>query len=161
MTRIVGIFRKEYQHLTCCIVCRKCNVMFCNWIRASPGHHQPFYVCLMYNKLIFASLKAGFQVPLPSSQCREWIEHGNIVTYTLHYRDVMMSTIASQINGVLIVNSTVCSGADQREHQSSSSLAFVKEIHRWLAKSPHKGPVTRKMFPFYGVIIISLNIHRF
>ena len=42
--------------------------------------------------------------------------------------------------------STVYSGADQRKHQSSASLAFVRGIHRWPVNSPHKGPVTRKYF---------------
>ena len=37
------------------------------------------------------------------------------------------------------------SGADQRKHQSSASLAFVRGILRWQVTSPHKGPVTRKM----------------
>ena len=43
--------------------------------------------------------------------------------------------------------------ADQRKHQSSASLAFVRGIHRGPANSPHKGPVTRKMSPFYDVIM--------
>ena len=34
------------------------------------------------------------------------------------------------------------SGADQRKHQSSASLAFVRGIHRWPVNSPHKRPVT-------------------
>ena len=51
-----------------------------------------------------------------------------------------------------IVYSTVYSGADQRKHQSSASLAFVRRIHRWPVNSPHKEPVTRKMFPFDDVI---------
>ena len=42
--------------------------------------------------------------------------------------------------------STVCSGADQRKHQSPASLAFTRGIHRWPMDSPHKGPVTRKCF---------------
>ena len=41
----------------------------------------------------------------------------------------------------------------QRKHQSSASLAFVRGIHRWPLKSPHKGPVTRKMFLFDDVIM--------
>ena len=41
-----------------------------------------------------------------------------------------------------------CSGRDQRKHQSSTSLAFVRGIHRSAENSPHKGPVTRKMLPF-------------
>ena len=35
-----------------------------------------------------------------------------------------MNVMASQITGASIVNSAVCSGADQRKHQSSASLAF-------------------------------------
>ena len=46
-------------------------------------------------------------------------------------------------------------GADQRMHQRSASLAFVKGIHRWPVNSPHKRPVTRKMFPFDDVIMWS------
>ena len=70
-----------------------------------------------------------------------------------HYSDVIMGVMASQITRVSIVCSTVCSVADQRKHQSSASLAFVMGIHRWPMNSPHKGPVTRKMFPFDDVIM--------
>ena len=56
--------------------------------------------------------------------------------------------MVSQIAGVSIVHSTVCSGADQRKHQCSASLPFVRGIHRCPVIFPHKGPVTRKMFPF-------------
>ena len=64
-----------------------------------------------------------------------------------------MSTMAAQITRLTIAYSTVYSGADQRKHQSSASLAFVGGIRRWPVNSPHKGPVTRKMFPFDGVIM--------
>ena len=59
-----------------------------------------------------------------------------------HYSDVIMSAIAPQIPGVLIIYSIVCS--DQRKHQSSAALAFVRGIHRWPVNSPHKWQVTRK-----------------
>ena len=61
-----------------------------------------------------------------------------------HYSDVIMSAMASQITGVSIVCSAVCSGADQRKYQSSASLAFVNIFrvtgplwgestgHRWI-----------------------------
>ena len=62
--------------------------------------------------------------------------------------DVIMSAVASQITSVSIVCSTVGSGTNQRKHQSSVSLAFVRGIHWWPVNSAHKGPVTRKMFPF-------------
>ena len=64
-----------------------------------------------------------------------------------------MSAVASHITSPKIVYSIVYSGADQRKHQSSASLAFVRGIHRWPMNSPHKGPVTRKMFPFDDVIM--------
>ena len=55
-----------------------------------------------------------------------------------------MGTMASQITSLTIVYSTVYSGADQRKHQTSASLAFVWGIHRRPVNSPHKWPVTRK-----------------
>ena len=64
-----------------------------------------------------------------------------------------MSAMPSQITGVLIVYPTVCSGADQREHESSASLAFTRGIHRWPVNSPHKGPVTQKLFPSDDIIM--------
>ena len=64
-----------------------------------------------------------------------------------------MGTMASQITSLTIVYSAVYSGADPRKHQSSASLAFVWGIHRGPVNSPHKWPVTRKMFPFDDVII--------
>ena len=70
-----------------------------------------------------------------------------------HYNGVIMSVMAFQIVGVSIVYSIIYSGADQRKHQSSTSLAFVQGIHWWPLNSPHKWPVTWKMFPFDDVII--------
>ena len=59
-----------------------------------------------------------------------------------------MSVTASQITGVAIVCSTVCSGAYQRNYRSSASLVFVRGIHRL------PGPVARKIFPFdVGIMI--------
>ena len=71
----------------------------------------------------------------------------------VHYRDVMMGVIASQITSLTIVHSTVYSDVDQRKHQSSASLAFVWGIHRGPVNSLHKWPVKRKMFPFDDVIM--------
>ena len=68
---------------------------------------------------------------------------------SMHYVDVITSTVASQITSLAIVHSTVDSGADQRKHQISASLAFVRGIHRGPVNSPHKGPVTRKMFSIW------------
>ena len=64
-----------------------------------------------------------------------------------------MSTIASEITSLTIVYSTVYSGTDQRKHQNSALLAFVRGIHRWPVDSPHKEPVARKMFRIDDVIM--------
>ena len=63
-----------------------------------------------------------------------------------HYIDVIMSAMTSQITGIKIVYSTICLGANQRKHQSSASLASVREIYRWPVNSRHKGQVTRKIW---------------
>ena len=79
-------------------------------------------------------------------------------TNTWHYSDVIMGRIASQITSLTIVYSIVYSGVDQRKHQSSSSLAFVRGIHRRPMNSPHKWPVTRKKFPFDDFIMGALHM---
>ena len=48
----------------------------------------------------------------------------------------MMDTIASQITSLTIVYSAGYSGADQRKHQISASLAFVRGIHRGTGEFP-------------------------
>ena len=80
-----------------------------------------------------------------------WMTRG--MNHKLHYCDAIMDTVASQITSLTIVYTTVYSDADQSKHQSSASLAFVWGIHWGPVNSPHKWPVTRKMFPFDGVIM--------
>ena len=72
-----------------------------------------------------------------------------------------MGVVASQITTLTIVYSTDYSDADQRKRQSSASLAFVRGIHRGPMNSPHKWPVTRKMFPFDDVIMVSMQTPKF
>ena len=69
------------------------------------------------------------------------------------YSDVIMDAIASQITSLAIAYLTLHSGVDQIKHHSSASLAFVRGFHRWPVNSPHKGPVTRKLFPFDDVMV--------
>ena len=65
-----------------------------------------------------------------------------------------MGTMASQSTSLIIVYSTVYSGADQRKHQSSASLAFV-----WGSNSPVTSEFPAQMasnaekFPFDDVIM--------
>ena len=70
----------------------------------------------------------------------------NLVIFVglVHFIHITLQRRHNEPNGVsitslTIVCSTFCSDTDQRKHQSSASLAFVRE------NSPHKWPVTRKM----------------
>ena len=67
---------------------------------------------------------------------------------TEHYSDVIMSAIGSQITGVSIVCSTVCSSADQRKHKSWRLWGGFTGV-RWI---PLTKSVTRKRFSFDDVI---------
>ena len=63
-----------------------------------------------------------------------------------YYSDAIISTMASQITGFSIACSTICSSADQRKHQSSAPLAFVRGIHRSPVDSSGKDPWREKYF---------------
>ena len=84
----------------------------------------------------------------------------NLTVKLRHYGDVIMGAIASQMTSHTIVYSTVYSDADQRKYQSSTSLAFVCGIHQGPMNSPHKWPVTRKIFPFDDVIMTKASPNR-
>ena len=81
-----------------------------------------------------------------------------IQVYIPHYNDVRMGSMASQITSLTIVSLAVYSSVDQRKHQNSASLAFVRGILRGPVNSPHKWLVTRKMFPFDNVIMPLLDV---
>ena len=53
-----------------------------------------------------------------------------------HYSDVIMRAIASEITGVTSVYAIICSGADQRKHQSSASLPVTGEFPAQRARDP-------------------------
>ena len=90
----------------------------------------------------------------PSVRTRSICNKAYQETLQNHYNDVIISEMTSQVTSLTIVYSIIYSGADQRKYQSSASVAFVRGIHRWPINFPHKGPVTRKMFPFDDVIMI-------
>ena len=68
-----------------------------------------------------------------------------MVNFT-HYDDVIMGAMSSQITSLTIVYSIVYSGTDQRKHQSSASLAVVREFtgDRWIPRT--KGQLRGKCF---------------
>ena len=84
-----------------------------------------------------------------------WASNYDGRAITEHYNDVLMGAMASKITSLTVVYSTVYSGVDQRKHISSTSLALVRGIHWRPVNSPHKWPVTRKMFQFDDVVMVS------
>ena len=114
-------------------------------------HSVPVYYQLIY------CFKTVFNVPYDWFDAKKkdnirvcLIFNSEAWHHRLHFKHIggiIMSAMASQITSLTIVYSIAYSSADQRKHQSSASLTFVRGIHWWPVNSPHKGPVTRKMLP--------------
>ena len=71
-----------------------------------------------------------------------------------HYTDVVMTTMASQITSLTVVHSI--NRLFRRRSKKTSKLRVTGLCignSPGLVNSPHKGPVTRKMFPFDDVIM--------
>ena len=77
---------------------------------------------------------------------------GPYCVLTLQWRHNGCDSVPNQRRLDCLLN-RLLSGVDQRKHQNSASLAFVRRIHWWPMNSPRKGPVTRKMLPFDYVIM--------
>ena len=115
-------------------------------------------ICHKSSSSHWASICSNNDLTTSKWQTIVWTNGGLVywrINASIHYGDVRMGPIASQITSLTIVYSTVYSDADQSKHQSSASLAFVRGLHRGPVNSPHKWPVTRKMFPFDDVIMRS------
>ena len=89
------------------------------------------------------NVAVGHSLMIDGLPCTE--EHDRYVT--LEYNAVIMSAMASQITSLTIVNSTVYSGTDEWEHQSSASLASGT------GEFPAQRANNAKMFPFHDVIM--------
>ena len=126
-----------------------CVIIFCHFIEIDTRLAKFYFLLSFWQNvgLLFISLFTTEYLNVLS------LSSSNRRHKASHYNDVIMSTMASQIIRLTIVYSTVYSGADQREHQSSASLAFVLGIHQWPVNSPHKWPATRKMFPSSWAIV--------
>ena len=70
-----------------------------------------------------------------------------------HYNIIIMSAMASHITRLTIIYSAFYSGEDQRKKSELRVTGLCAEKSPWPVNSPHKGPVTREMFPFDDVIM--------
>ena len=116
---------------------------------------QLFFVCLfVFFTRHLNSSHTQYNIEYAALEKNEVVT-GFIIMVALQWRYNERDGVSNR--QVAIVKSTVYSGADQWKYQTFASLASVWEIHRWPVNSPHKGPVTRKMFPFDDVIMESVN----
>ena len=146
----------QFQHFHCVhtmwyelswvqlVLCRSCPRYELLWfsvqvLRGYPAMSVTEVTISNYATHIFSAM------PL-SSESIGICEMSAQQTAVTHYNDVIMSAMASQITSLAIVYSNVYSGADKRKHQSSASLAFVWEIHRWPVNSRTKGQWRGKYF---------------
>ena len=74
-----------------------------------------------------------------------------------HYSDVIMCAMASQITSVSIVTQLFVQVQIKENIKAPRHWPLWRGINRWPVNSPHKGPVTRKMFPLNDVIMIFLQ----
>ena len=152
-TAYPGLYKRKHQ---CLVLLMSCD----RWIPLPKGHQcrKRFYATRQHGQSVVViwydtSTRALSGTPLIWFTVISPLTHRKATQN--HYADVIMIEMASQITSLAIVYSIVYSDADQRKHQSSASLAFVRRIHRGPVNSPHKWPVTRKMFPFDDVIMRS------
>ena len=73
--------------------------------------------------------------------------------YTLQWRHNGHNGISNHQPYYCLLN-LLYTGADERKHQSSASLVFVRRMYQWPVNSPHKWPVMWKMFPFDDIIMM-------
>ena len=80
----------------------------------------------------YSKLYVAFCLQLASTlECQnDQLHYPFLDNRLIHYNDIVMSAMSSQITSLTIVYPTVCSGEDQRKHQSCSSLAFVRGVHQ-------------------------------
>ena len=120
LIRTVEIVTQWHDALCRPFVCTFVHDYILTW-KCFP-HYVPFLEGILSVIVTLLYWNSGFS--------REWRNGAlpHIVVHFLpHYNDLIMST--SQITSLTIVYSTFYSGVDQRKHQSSASLAFVRGIH--------------------------------
>ena len=151
------------------------RVMACRLFGAKPLPKPMFTFCQMVSRtflMTFPSKFESFHAIKSIWKCRlQNVGHfvlSSMEGLYLNRISIRLTMIFGKVSGLpvldwlwrlpdhycgVVVYSTVYSGPDQRKRQSTASLAFVRGIHRWPVNYPHKGPVTRRMFPFDDVIM--------
>ena len=113
--------------------------------------HTQNYICVCHKHLSITKNREFMTPTLSSLVAPLFALTGELwgIYYECHYSDVIMSALASQITSLAIVYS----GADQRKTPKLRVTALCARNSPVTGGSPHKRPVTRKMFPFHDVIM--------
>ena len=136
----IRAFVKAYIRFRCAGICTRESLDIC-----SPGKlgcwGNSYTCCGICSQLLWR-----YWTPQDSSHIALWWRHDGRdgVTNHQHHHCLLNRLFKAQIK--------------EFKHQISASLVFVGGIHWWPVNSPHKGPVTRKMFPLDDVIILLLII---
>ena len=152
-----GIFMRHNKSpyfkpgLQCC-----CNLHISCWSGGTSGELDQYCDCWCPGAP-FTNLIGQLHVCVSVIKYITILTNWHAIRSIVYYSDVITRAMASQITGVLMVYSIVCSGAVRRKQQSSASLAFVGKFTGDRRNSSHKGPVTQKMFPFHDVTMFLQN----
>ena len=130
----------SYRNLSMMPMCRHCKVP---WLKRNLSSKMMILNLLISTESQMTSISQTFATGY-SGKC----QNGN---FPLQWRHNGHDGVSNNQPHHCLFNRLF--SADQRKHQSSASLAFVRGIHRSPVNSPHKWPVTRKMFPCDDVIM--------
>ena len=98
-------------------------------VKPTPNYQHIHILTLYLSPLLFKIFLPNSSRPFAAVDSRnhqgkaEDEEHARCAE--IHYSEVIMGAMGSQITSLSTVCSSVCSGSDQRKHQSSASLASV------------------------------------
>ena len=131
------------------------NVWELNWLELSTW--IPMLVPLRSRHFMSKNFDTFTRTPARESKMNDVVRaHLTFQMFTLlqkyHYNDVLMSTMASQITGISIVQPFV--QAQIKENIKPPRHWLFEWIHRWPVDSPHKGWVMVKIFTFDEVIMM-------
>ena len=101
---------------------------------------------LLMDYQIISSRNSSWQTSFQSEEI--WLHNS-----CTHYADVIMTTMASQITSLTVVYSTLLFRRRSKKTSKLRVTVLCVGNSPGQVNSPHKGPVTRKMFPFDDVIM--------
>ena len=113
-------------------------------LMTSPMHYTTIATRTLVNRYLIDYISISFKAIFTAGRVRNHI--------TQQWRHNWRDSVSNHQP-----HSIVYPDADKRKHQSYALLASLQGIHRSPVNSPHKWPVTRKMFPFDGVIMLTVR----